>query len=254
MDNNNPQGFFDRFIEFGKKIFNRFSKIFDRIIFNQRGSALISLILAIVLCVSIDYDTISIQLFNDMTTSVTLSDIKVTTLADTDSFEILGVPDTVEVTLTGSSTDIQVFRQQQDLVVTCDLRKYGDGENEVNLTMNPLPSNLSAKINPDTLNVTLNKKVKKSFHVTPELLIGNGQKMSDFESPILEDSFVDIIASQDTLDSIRVVKAIVDATGQFSDFEYDAKLVAYDAEGNVIFVTVEPATIRAEVKLAQKEE
>ena len=86
-----------------------------------------------------------------------------------------------------------------------------------------------------------------------ELLVGTGQKVTDFETPVLSKKQVTIKASQETLESIRVVKALVDATGQYDDFVTKAKLVAYDINGNVINVDFEDEEIEASVTLAKEE-
>lgn len=235
-------------------VVRRFSKLFDRIVFDKKGMVIVSFILSVLICISIDYDTIRVQLFNDLTTSVTISDVAVDVKADKSQYEIEGVPGVVTVVLTGNSTDIQVFRQQKGVSVICDLSKCEPGENLVNLTVDSLPSSLSAKVSPETVDVTLNPKVKAVFTLSCDLLVGNGQKTTDFEKPVLSQNQVTVKASQDTLDSIRVVKALVDATGQVSDFTTNVKLVAYDIEGNVINVDFLDDSITASVKLAKEEE
>lgn len=234
-------------------IIRRFSKLIDRIVFNRKGMVLVSFLLSFIICISIDYDAIRVQLFNDLTTSVTISNVEVKVIANEEDYEISGVPKTVSVSLTGNSTDIQVFRQQNGVSVTCDLSKCEQGSNLVNLTVDSLPSNVTAKVSPEAVEVSLDPKVKGSFAISCELLVGNGQKISDFETPELSQTHVVIKASQDTLDSIRVVKAIVDATGRYEDFVVNAKLVAYDVDGKVIEVDFENEYVEAKVNLAKEE-
>lgn len=254
MDKKPQNDFVVVLYELAGSFFKRFSKLFDRILFDGRGSKIISLILAIFICVAIDYDTISIRLFNDTTTTVTISDVEVTVLYDEEQFEISGVPDTVDLTITGQAADIQVYRQQGSIAVTADLRKYGEGENIIDLSIDGLPQSLNAKLNPQTITVEMDKKITKSFTVAPEILVGNGQKVSDFHTPVLMQTSVNITGSRQKLESIRVVKALVDTTGQTSDFVTNATLVAYDATGNVLDVTFEPNTIEAHVMLVRAEE
>ena len=95
------------------------------------------------------------------------------------------------------------------------------------------------------------KKVTKSFTIQPELLVGSNQKVTDFETPTLDVMTVKITASQNQLNSIRIVKALIDCTGQIQDFEANAALAAYDAKGNRVNVTLSPETVHASVKLAK---
>ncbi|MSS01233.1 hypothetical protein FYJ50_03795 [Erysipelotrichaceae bacterium LKV-178-WT-2G] len=250
---NKPNHFYEVIRSIFSPVFRKFSKLIDRILFNNKGMIIVSLLLSIMICITIDYDSIRVKLFNDLTTSVTISDVQVNVKADEDNYEISGVPGTVSVSLTGNSTDIQVFRQQKGVIVTCDLSKCKQGKNLVNLTVDSLPSNISAKVSPETIEVNLNPKVTATFSLSCELLVGTGQKVTDFETPVLSKKQVTIKASQETLESIRVVKALVDATGQYDDFVTKAKLVAYDINGNVINVDFGDEEIEASVTLAKEE-
>ena len=63
-------------------------------------------------------------------------------------------------------------------------------------------------VDPATIDVTLSKKITKTFTIQPELLVGTNQKVSDFETPILDTMTVKITASQNQLNSIRIVKDV----------------------------------------------
>ena len=80
-------------------------------------------------------------------------------------------------------------------------------------------------------------------------MVGNGQKESDFESMNSMTKTVMVKATQEKLNSIRMINAIVDTTGQVGDFETEAPLVAYDSSGNRVDVEMNPKTIRVSVKV-----
>lgn len=73
-----------------------------------------------------------------------------------------------------------------------------------------MPEKIEAVVDPATIDVTLLKKVTKSFTIQPELLVGSNQKVTDFETPTLDVMTVKITASQNQLNSIRIVKALID--------------------------------------------
>lgn len=244
-----PENFFLRIQTIVKLILHKLSKSFDRLVFNKRGSMIISFVIAAALCVSIDYQTLSVHLFNDNTTTANLSDVPVTTKIDEENYLVDGVPATVDVSITGNATDIQVFRQQGNISVVADMLKLTEGKNIVDLRVNNLPSSLSATIDPASIEVNISRKVSKQFSVTPELVVGPNQDASDFKTPVLNTDTVTITASQDQLNSIRSVKAIVDTNGQSQDFEGPATLVAYDSKGNRVNVEIDPDTILAKVSL-----
>ena len=226
-------------------IFQKVSKLVDRVLFDKKGSVIISLVLSIMICVVINYEDISLKLFNDTRTTVDLRNVAVEVLADTDKYDVAGVPSTVD------ATSIQVFRSKGSVQVVADLKKYSEGENIINLKVKNLPEKIEAVVDPATIDVTLSKKVTKSFTIQPELLVGSNQKVTDFETPTLDVMTVKITASQNQLNSIRIVKALIDCTGQIQDFEANAALAAYDAKGNRVNVTLSPETVHASVKLAK---
>ena len=223
-------------------IFQKVSKLVDRVLFDKKGSVIISLVLSIMIC---------LKLFNDTRTTVDLRNVTVEVLADTDQYDVAGVPSTVDVSLTGDATSIQVFRSKGSVQVVADLKKYSEGENIINLKVKNLPEKIEAVVDPATIDVTLSKKITKTFTIQPELLVGTNQKVSDFETPILDTMTVKITASQNQLNSIRIVKALIDCTGQIQDFEANATLAAYDAKGNRVNVSLSPDTVHASVKLAK---
>lgn len=85
-------------------IFQKVSKLVDRVLFDKKGSVIISLVLSIMICVVINYEDISLKLFNDTRTTVDLRNVAVEVLADTDKYDVAGVPSTVDVSLTGDAT------------------------------------------------------------------------------------------------------------------------------------------------------
>ena len=61
---------------------------------------------------------------------------------------------------------------------------------------------------------------------------------------------INIRASQDTLNSIALVKALIDVSGQTSDFEIEAPLVAYDKNGQAVSAEIVPSSITAKVSIS----
>lgn len=247
-----PVSLINTIVKICSAILNKISKLLDRVVFHKTGSIIVSLILSLVICVAIDYDEIRMHFFNDTSTTVELRDVPVHVLIDDKYFSVEGIPSEVDVTLVGNSTNIQVFRQQGAMQVTADVRQAVEGMNIVDLTVDKLPTDIEASVIPATVEATVSKKVTKQFTVQTELLVGPGQKASDFESPELARTTINIRAGQDKINSIRTVKAIVDATGQIGDFDTEASVAAYDAKGNKVIVEIEPTTIHAKVKLKQK--
>ena len=128
MENPEHKTLVSKIIELFQMIFRKLSKLFDKVVFNKKGSLFISLFLAIIISISVNYEDISLSLFHDTTVSVTINDVSVETLADTENYVIEGIPSTVDVTITGSASDVQVYRQQANIRAIADVRRYTEGK------------------------------------------------------------------------------------------------------------------------------
>lgn len=235
--------------EFGI-IFSKFSKLFDRIIYHKTSSIIVSLLASIAICVSVSFDDLRYTFFNSEAATLNVPGVSVEVRADTEKYEITGVPSSVDMTLTGDPADIQAFRNQSNsALVIADLRDFTSGKNVCMLQASNIPSQLTVELNPSSVNVDVIPKLNKTFPIQLSLMVGNGQKESDFESMNSMTKTVMVKATQEKLNSIRMINAIVDTTGQVGDFETEAPLVAYDSSGNRVDVEMNPKTIRVSVKV-----
>ena len=62
---------------------------------------------------------------------------------------------------------------------------------------------------------------------------------------------VNVRASEDTLDRVSYVKALIDVSGVNSDFETDAPLAAYNENGEKLEVDIIPETMHVKVGVTQ---
>lgn len=234
-------------------LFSKLNKLVDTIVFSKKGSIMISLIASIIICLGANYNQIGIRLFNDSTVDAQIQDVRVETIYDSSKYEVSGVPSTVTVHVSGKAADIQLFRSQGDITVVADLQKYGEGSVVVDLTVKNLPSNLKAEVNPATVTATIDKKVTKTFTLASELIVSSDHKETDYETPTLDASEVSIMGTQDQIDSIRKVKAVIDGSSEEGNFETNATINAYDAQGERVDVVIEPSQVKATVRLKNSE-
>ncbi|WP_298000474.1 YbbR-like domain-containing protein [uncultured Faecalibaculum sp.] len=240
---------------FCKTAVNWISKLFDQIVYNRKASLAVSIMTAVALCISVNFDDLSAMFVNGSQTTLNVSGIPVDVRINEEEYKVEGLPNTADLTVTGTPADIQVFRSQQsNVVVTANLTSFGPGRNEVPLTVSGVPDSLSVTVNPESCSINIIQKQTRTFHIKPELLLGTGQKASDFQTPVLDQTKVKITAAPNELNAIRTVKALVDASGQSQDFTANAVIAAYNANGDKISVTMQPQTVTATVKAAQKEE
>lgn len=232
-------------------VLEKISKLFDKVVYSPRLSIIVSGLLALIICISVNYEELSFQFFSHNAATLNLTNIPVTALADEENFEISGLPTTADITVVGDAADIQLVRTQNSASVSADMRNMTEGSNTVTLKAGGLPTGVEAAVTPATAEVTLSRKLKKTFFITPDLIVGNGQSQAMFNKPKLSVRSVSIKATQDKLNSIRTIRAIIDASGHDKDFTVEAPLVAYDSSGKQVQVSIDPETVTAEVTLVQ---
>ncbi|MBP3853722.1 MAG: hypothetical protein J6D18_04045, partial [Erysipelotrichaceae bacterium] len=233
-----PIGFLRVLLNASVFVFEKFSKLLDSVLYNRNRALAASLLAAVLITGSVNYQEIRTRFFNEHQASIDVPNVPVETLVDSDRYEVKGVPGQVDVTLTGDPNEIREYRNKDNMRVVVDLRqRNSEGDVDVDLEVANLPDTLRASVNPQTITVTLAAKVTRDFSITTELMVSGNQKASDFEVSSFKDTTVRVTGSESKIDSIRSVKAVIDASGQTSNFETNATLVAYDATGNTVDVT-----------------
>lgn len=235
-------------------VFSRLSKLFDRVVYSPKSSLVVSLLASIAICISINFNDLNYRFFNKDEEVLNLSNVPVNAIYNTEEYTVNGIPETVNVTLTGSPADIQLYRTQYQVEVNADLRNLSVGKNVVALRAGGFPSQINASVNPAEAEVTIQKKMTRNYTVSAELIVGAGQSLDEFKVKSLSQTSVMIQATKAELDSIRIVKALVDTSGQNKNFSQEASLVAYDSSGNRVNVTIIPDTVTVEVEYTEPKE
>ncbi|MCF0246129.1 MAG: hypothetical protein HUJ55_04825 [Ileibacterium sp.] len=251
----NPiSGWLKKLSDSAKKQANQVSKGFDKIIYNKRASFIASGIFAVVFCLSISFNDLRFQLLGKDVSTLNLTNVPVTQLLDSESYEVTGMPATADVSIQGDESDIQMVRIQNAVSVRADLRTLAEGENTVSLEVVGVPSGMTSSVNPSTVQVVLAKKETRTFFISEQAtwMVGTGQSESDFSIGALSTKSVSIKATQKNLNAIRSVKAIIDTSGHASNFSTEAALIAYDAEGKPVNCSINPKTVTVDVKYKGK--
>lgn len=230
------------------KTLRLFSSFLDKFLFNKKYSKIVSLVLALLLYAIVNYNTLSSSYQSSLRYSKTISDVTVTAKYNADTFEVSGLPETVDVILTGDAANVTSAANSESGTVICDLDGLTEGEHEVKLTTEGYGNNVNIVVNPTNVTVTLKKKTTQQFDISYDFI--NQERMDSKYSPgtpEFEYTKINVRASKDTLDSIAFVKALIDVSGQTSDFEQDAILVAYDSQGNPVNADIVPDTVHVKV-------
>ena len=112
--------------------------------------------------------------------------------------------------------------------------------------------NVTTTVTPSNITVTLKKITSRQFEIGYDFI--NLDKMDSkyiLSTPeFASGTKVNIRASQDTLDSIVMVKALIDVEGKTGDFSSSATLVAYNKQGEAVKANINPSTIDVSVKVS----
>ncbi len=188
-----------------------------------------------------------------------LSNQPVTVLYNKEAYVVEGIVDTVDIILTGRKSAIYLAKQLGDHDVVLDLTDYeaSDTAIKVPLSYNQTVDNISYKLDPSYVTVTIKKKESKIWNnVSYELLNENklDEKLS-VDSVELDKTEVIIKGSNDALEKVATVKALIDLSNKkFVDAGTydisDIRMVAYDGNGQVLSnVEIVPNTITGSITL-----
>lgn len=239
---------YEKMEDFLFRVLRAFSTFLDKVLFNEKYSKVVSLVLAVLLYAIVNYNALSISFQSSLRYSKTLSDVTVLAKYNSDTFEISGLPEKVDVILTGDAANVTSAANAENGTVICDLDGLTEGEHEIKLTTEGYGNNVNVVVNPTNVNVVMKKKTTRQFDISYDFI--NQDKMEQIYSagtPEFEYTKINVRASKDTLDSIAFVKALIDVSGQSADFEQDAVLVAYDSSGKPVNADIVPNTVHVKV-------
>ncbi len=239
---------YEKMEDFLFRVLRAFSTFLDKVLFNEKYSKVVSLVLAVLLYAIVNYNALSPSFQSSLRYSKTLSDVTVLAKYNSDTFEISGLPEKVDVILTGDAANVTSAANAENGTVICDLDGLTEGEHEIKLTTEGYGNNVNVVVNPTNVNVVMKKKTTRQFDISYDFI--NQDKMEQIYSagtPEFEYTKINVRASKDTLDSIAFVKALIDVSGQSADFEQDAVLVAYDSSGKPVNADIVPNTVHVKV-------
>ena len=211
-----------------------------------------SLVCAVGLFLLVDSEVINLN----SSEAQVLSDQPIEVLYNAQTYIVEGVPETVDITLIGSSSALFLANRSSNNKVSLDLSNYGVGTYKVKLKYNSASSSIDYKLDPSTVTVKISPKVSEERKLSYDLLNENSlDKRLSVSKVKLSDSNVVVKSSQAILDKVAVVKALVDTKdiGATSAGDYEVegvKLVAYDEDGvKLQNVEIVPSSVTAKVTL-----
>lgn len=222
------------------------SYMFDRFVFNPRLSGWVSLILAIIVYLTVNNGWVNTSL----TYAESLGSVLLTTTANTEVYEVIGLPEEVNVTIMGEMSDIQMTKSSGGYKVVADLSGLTEGTHTINFTPTNFSDRVSVICSPSSATVTIRRKISWKKNLTYDFI--NTDKMDAryiLSEPEFETEEIIVRASEETVNKIALVKALIDVSDVTGSFEQDAPLVAFDNVGNRVDVDMVPSTVRVNVNV-----
>jgi YbbR domain-containing protein len=227
-------------------------KKLEKLLTKSNSLLYISLFLSLLIFIVIDQKIVS---FTDNTAEV-LKDREVKVIYNEEKYVVEGLPESVDITLIGSKTDLYIAKQSASNYVTVDLSGLKPGTHKVNVEYNQNNNDIEYSVNPSTITVIIYEKVSETRTLSVDLLNKDSMdsKLVVDKTQFNTDKVV-IKGSANQLKQVVEVKALVDlnnipeqAAGTYTLTE--VPLVAYDAEGQVVDVEIVPNTIDVDVTVS----
>lgn len=173
---------------------------------------------------------------------------------DEDKYFVSGYEETVNVQLS-SANRIQLKMESNEdtrnFQVVADLTQTSLGTSEIRLRAKGLSTAVTAEIEPQTITVTLEKKVSKSFDVEPQLSDSIENDGYIVDKTTVTPRAVQITTGEETLKAIDRVVAPVSNTKQTSErITQTVGVQAVDAEGQVLSIEVPAPQVKVDVELS----
>ena len=229
------------------KFFRWISGIIDKLFFSSKYSALFALLLACLAYFVTTYDDSNTAL----TSSKVLNNVSINSRYNSESFELSGVPQACDIVITGEAANVTNAAAKKGYC-QIDLEGYTEGSHTVKMNAVGYGDSVTTVVSPSEVTVTLKKKTTMQFDLTYDYINQNAMdsKYIVGTPTFSQGTKINIRASQDTLNSIALVKALIDVGGATNDFETKAPIVAYDKNGKAINAEIVPEVVNVAVTVS----
>ena len=230
------------------RIASFFALIVDKLLYSNRYASLVSLAIAALLFISVNYSN---QQANSITSSYTFDNVTIETLVNKEMMDVVGIPDNVTAVVTGDFVTVNAMKNDGQVSVVLDLEALSEGNHRVKFGIKGFLPGLSVVLSPEYADVSLQRKSSRTFLVTPEFInLDRLDAQYIVSEPILDLSEVTINASNEKLDSISMVRALIDVKDKKESFTIEAQVKIYDQDGKLMDVVVSPSVVNASVAIS----
>lgn len=226
-------------------------KRFEKWLSKTNTLLFISLILAVTIFIVLDQKIIT---FSENSAEV-LKSQPISVIYNEEAYVVEGLPETVDITLIGSKTDLFIAKQTASSEVKVDLTGLKPGQHKVNLKYSQSNGSIDYRVNPSVATVIIYPKVSETKILTLDLI---NQENLDSKLTIskmdVESDRVIIKGADYQIKQVATVKALVNVDNIVkqevgTSTIKDATLKAYDSEGNIVDVEIVPNKIDVNITI-----
>lgn len=256
-----------------KSIFNSIASFFERVIITPIGKAIyainekisgssksfenwltkkttllfVSLLLSIIVFIVVDQKII---VFTESSAEI-INDLTVEAIYNEEAFVVEGIPENVDLTLVGRRSELMFAKQASDYKVTVDLTGLAAGTHRVKIEYKQALPSITHSVNPSIATVVIYPKISEVKNLSVDVLnqdvLSEEKVISNLR--ISSDSVI-VKGAEKDLAEVAVVKALVDlknlaTTDVGETILKGVPLVAYNSEGQIIDVELDPNRVDA---------
>jgi len=169
---------------------------------------------------------------------------------DSDNLFVTGLPETVDVKISGPKQIVMKTKLEKDFKLFVDLNSLLIGEHSVTIHQENFSEKLDVSIEPRIINVTIEEKVTEQFRVEPEMnsrLLAENFVLNEMTA---EPSKVAVTGAKSVIDNISYVKATVSGEKDVNkSFEQEAAVKVLDRDLNKLDVSINPDKVNVKVEI-----
>lgn len=211
-----------------------------------------ALLLAMLLFLTIKSDEENLNAATNGKTTDIIRDVPVEVYYDDDNLVVTGVPETVDMTIEGPTSDVQTAKQLEDFTVFVDLRSMNMGEHDVMLQVENVSDQLQVTLDPAYIEVNIEEKVTRELLVDPEFndrLLAENFVVTTMKS---DPQRIQVTGAKSIIDSISFVKATVSGDqGIDKTFTKEASVKVLDKDLSKLNVAIEPEVVNVTIEIEE---
>lgn len=169
---------------------------------------------------------------------------------DSDNLFVTGLPETVDVKISGPKQIVVKTKLEKDFKLFVDLNSLLIGEHSVTIHQENFSEKLDVSIEPRIINVTIEEKVTEQFRVEPEM---NNRLLAEnfvLNGMTAEPAKVAVTGAKSVIDNISYVKATVSGDKDLDkSFEQEAAVKVLDRDLNKLDVSINPDKVNVKVEI-----